>query len=76
MRLNHLDILEQCFRDKLRGYSKQEVDTFLHLVADDFKEMTEEIELLTKKLAHKEKIIKEMTKKLNDWILIKKMIIT
>ena len=60
MRLNHLDILEQCFRDKLRGYSKQEVDTFLHLVADDFKEMTEEIELLTKKLAHKEKIIKEL----------------
>ena len=60
MRLNLLDILELCFRDKLRGYSKQEVDTFLHLVADDFKEMTEEIELLTKKLAHKEKIIKEL----------------
>lgn len=48
MRLNHLDILEQCFRDKFRGYNKQEVDTFLHLVADDFKEMSEEIEQLKK----------------------------
>jgi len=46
MRLNHLDILEQCFREKFRGYNKQEVDTFLHLVADDFKEMSEEIKQL------------------------------
>ncbi|NIP99550.1 MAG: DivIVA domain-containing protein, partial [Nitrospinaceae bacterium] len=34
MRLTYLDILEQCFREKFRGYSKQEVDTFLQLVAD------------------------------------------
>jgi len=46
MRLNHLDILEQCFRNKLFGYSKEDVDTFLHLVADDFKEISEELELL------------------------------
>ena len=50
MRLNHLDILEQCFRDKFRGYNKQEVDTFLHLVADDFKEMSLEIEQLNKEI--------------------------
>ena len=43
MRLSYLDILEQCFHDKFRGYNKQEVDTFLHLVADDFKSMSEEI---------------------------------
>ena len=43
MRLTHLDILEQCFHDKFRGYNKQEVDTFLRLVADDFKSMVEEI---------------------------------
>lgn len=61
MRLNHLDILEQVFREKWRGYSKQEVETFLHLVADDFKEMSEEIELLNKKLAYKEKTIKELS---------------
>jgi cell division initiation protein len=53
MRLSYLDILEQCFHDKFRGYNKQEVDTFLHLIADDFKAMTEEIkekDLLIKKL--------------------------
>lgn len=43
MRLTHLDILEQCFHDKFRGYNKQEVDTFLRLIADDFKSMVEEI---------------------------------
>jgi cell division initiation protein len=53
MRLSYLDILEQCFHDKFRGYNKQEVDTFLHLIADDFKHMAEEIkdkDLLIKKL--------------------------
>ncbi|QPJ66510.1 MAG: DivIVA domain-containing protein [Candidatus Nitrohelix vancouverensis] len=49
MRLNHLDILEQCFRDKFRGYNKQEVDTFLHMVSEDFKEMEEELEDLRRK---------------------------
>ncbi len=43
MRLTYLDILEQCFHDKFRGYNKQEVDTFLRLIADDFKSMVEEI---------------------------------
>ena len=43
MRLTYLDILEQCFHDKFRGYNKQEVDTFLRLIADDFKCMVEEI---------------------------------
>ena len=43
MRLSYLDILEQCLHDKFRGYNKQEVDTFLRLIADDFKSMAEEI---------------------------------
>jgi cell division initiation protein len=60
MRLNHLDILEQCFRDKFRGYNKQEVDMFLHLVADDFKEMSEEIDSLKRKIAKKNKTIKDL----------------
>jgi len=60
MRLNHLDILEQCFRDKFRGYNKQEVDMFLHLVADDFKQMSEEIESLKNKIEHKNGIIKDL----------------
>jgi len=60
MRLNHLDILEQCFREKFRGYNKQEVDTFLHLVADDFKEMTEEIETLRMEIGRKNDLIEAL----------------
>ena len=60
MILTHLDILEQCFRDKFRGYNKDEVDTFLHLVADDFKEMAEEIEQLNKKLGQKDRVIRQL----------------
>ena len=53
MRLNHLDILEQCFRDKFFGYNKEDVDTFLHLVAEDFREITEELDLLKKEIDKK-----------------------
>ena len=60
MRLTYLDILEQCFRDKFRGYNRDEVDTFLHLVADDFKEMAEEIKQLNKKLEQKDRVIKQL----------------
>ena len=60
MRLNHLDILEQCFRNKLFGYNKEDVDTFLHLLADDFKEMAEELELLNKKIVHSNQTIEEL----------------
>ena len=57
MRFNHLDILEQCFRDKIFGYHKEDVDNFLNLVAEDFKEMTEELDLLEKKIYQKNKDI-------------------
>ncbi len=60
MRLSYLDILEQCFHDKFRGYNKQEVDTFLHLVADDFKSMTTEIKEQEKRIAAKDDEIKEL----------------
>ncbi|MBT3515843.1 MAG: DivIVA domain-containing protein [Nitrospina sp.] len=55
MKLNYLDILEQCFRNKIFGYNKDDVDTFLHLVADDFKELYEELELLKIEIAKKDK---------------------
>ena len=60
MRLSYLDILEQCFHDKFRGYNKQEVDTFLHLVADDFKSMTAEIKDKEKLIVEKDDAIKEL----------------
>jgi cell division initiation protein len=59
MRLTYLDILEQCFHDKFRGYNKQEVDTFLHLVADDFKSLAED-------LKDKEKQIDELKQSLEQ----------
>ena len=63
MRLNHLDILEQCFRNKILGYNKEDVDSFLHLVADDFKEIAEELELLNKKLAQSNQTIERLKEK-------------
>ena len=60
MRLSYLDILEQCFHDKFRGYNKQEVDTFLHLVADDFKSMAAEINEKEKFIVTKDDEIKEI----------------
>jgi DivIVA domain-containing protein len=63
MRLNHLDILEQCFRDKIFGYNKEDVDTFLHLVAEDFREVTEELDLLKKEIDKKNKNIAEFNGK-------------
>jgi cell division initiation protein len=60
MRLTYLDILEQCFHDKFRGYNKQEVDTFLHLVADDFKSMSEDIKDKDRQIDIKNEEIKEL----------------
>ena len=71
MRLSYLDILEQCFHDKFRGYNKQEVDTFLHLVADDFKSMTEEIKEKGKLISEKDEEIKEIQAELESRLLKK-----
>lgn len=57
MRLTYLDILEQCFHDKWKGYDKKEVDTFLHLVAEDFKELNEELRQLRQQVESQEKTI-------------------
>ena len=69
MRLSYLDILEQCFHDKFRGYNKQEVDTFLHLVADDFKSMIEEIKEKEKLISEKDEEIKEIQTELESQLL-------
>ena len=62
MKLNYLDVLEQCFRNKIFGYNKEDVDTFLHLVAEDFKELYEELELLKIEIAKKDKDIERINK--------------
>lgn len=60
MKLTYLDILEQCFHDKWKGYDKKEVDTFLHLVAEDFKELHEELDQLQSKVERQEKKISKL----------------
>ena len=76
MRFNHLDILEQCFRNKLCGYNKEDVDTFLHLVADDFKEITEELELLNHKLVQSNQTIEKLKGEVADNSTKKNIIIS
>ena len=66
MRLTYLDILEQCFHDKFRGYNKQEVDTFLHLVADDFKSMDEDLKDKDRQIDLKNGKIKELEQNLDE----------
>lgn len=60
MRLNHLDILEQCFHERLRGYDRKEVDAFLHLIADDFKSIQDDAERLRRELKKKDRLIAEL----------------
>lgn len=67
MHLTYLDILEQCFRDKFRGYNKEEVDTFLHLVADDFKSMAENIKEHDRQIDFKNEEIKELKQNLDEF---------
>lgn len=66
MRLTYLDILEQCFHDKFRGYNKQEVDTFLHLVADDFKAMAKDLKDKDRQIDFKNEEIKELKQNLDE----------
>ncbi|MBT5027410.1 MAG: DivIVA domain-containing protein [Nitrospina sp.] len=65
MRLTYLDVLEQCFHDKFRGYNKQEVDTFLHLVADDLKSQAEDIEDKNRLIERKDEEIQELKQTLD-----------
>lgn len=65
MRFSYLDILEQCFHEKFRGYNKQEVDTFLQLVANDFEDMEEEIETLKGEIDYKGQQIEKLEKTAN-----------
>lgn len=62
MRFTYLDILEQCFHEKFRGYSKEEVDTFLQLVSNDFQEMAEEIKNFKLEIEKKNRLIESLGK--------------
>jgi len=60
MRISPLDILQQKFKSKIRGYDSEEVEAFLNLVAEDYKKANEEISRLTEKIEEQKKEIEEL----------------
>lgn len=60
MRISPLDILQQKFKSKRRGYDSEEVEAFLNLVAEDYKKANEEISRLTEKIEEQKKEIEEL----------------
>jgi len=81
MRISPLDILQQKFKIKIKGYDPEEVEAFLNLVAEDYKKANEEITRLNEiveeqrkemdELVSREKVLKEAiisTKKITEQI--------
>lgn len=66
MRLDYDGILQQTFKDSFRGYSKEEVQTFLKLVANDFKEMKRDVTRLQEDLKFKDQRIQALEDALAD----------
>jgi cell division initiation protein len=60
MRISPLDILQQKFKTKLKGYDPEEVEAFLNLVAEDYKKSNEEISRLTEKIYEQKKEVEEL----------------
>jgi cell division initiation protein len=60
MRISPLDILQQKFKSKIKGYDSEEVEAFLNLVAEDYKKANEEISRLTEKIDEQKKEIEEL----------------
>lgn len=60
MRISPLDILQQKFKAKIKGYDPEEVEAFLNLVAEDYKKANEEISKLTEKIEEQKKEIEEL----------------
>ena len=60
MKLDHDTILAQTFKKSLRGYSKEEVNDFLKIVAKDFKEMKRDLARLREELNLKDRQVREL----------------
>lgn len=60
MRISPLDILQQKFKTKIKGYDPEEVEAFLNLVAEDYKKANEEISRLTEKIEEQKKEVEEL----------------
>lgn len=60
MRLDYETILAQTFKKSLRGYSEEEVQDFLKIVAKDFKEMKRDLARLREELNLKDRQVREL----------------
>jgi cell division initiation protein len=60
MRLDYEGILQQTFKDSFRGYHKEEVQDFLQLVANDFKEMKRDVVTLQEELNERDRRIRQL----------------
>lgn len=60
MLLDYDSILAQTFKNSLRGYSKEEVQDFLKIVAKDFKEMKRDLARLREELNMKDRQVRGM----------------
>ena len=63
MRITPLDIQQVAFRIKMRGYDRQEVDSFLDSVTEDYEELVRENNSLKEKVADFEGQVAELKKK-------------
>ncbi len=66
MRLDYDSILKQTFKKSLRGYSKEEVQDFLKIVAKDFKEMKRDLARLREELNLKDRQVRELDEALSS----------
>jgi DivIVA domain-containing protein len=66
MRLDHESILKQTFKKSLSGYSKEEVQDFLKIVAKDFKEMKRDLVRLREELNVKDRQMRELDEALTS----------
>jgi len=57
MRIDHDSIRAQRFKRQWRGYDCKDVDTYLHMLANDFKEMENELVQLQREADDKNKLI-------------------
>ena len=63
MKITPLDIQQAGFKIKLRGYDRQEVDSFLDLVTEDYEAMIRENNALREKAADYENQLTELRKR-------------
>jgi len=60
MRIDHESILKQTFLKRFMGYDRNDVDTYLQILAKDFKEMENELEQLQRENAQKNELIRKL----------------